>query len=338
MKKVISVILILSLAVLALAGCNGNSKTEENNEQTISITDAVGRTVSVPKDPKRIVCMNSDLLELAVILNAKDRIVAVDSYTNGGGSWVAEKYPDMANLPCPQMSNEINKEEMLKINPDLIITTIFGQIGYEEVLKIEKYVNAPIVVFSFEHLDTYFTEMSNMAKILNAEERYNEIKEKCDVLLNDVSSIVSQIPDNEKVSVYHALWDPYVTFGKNIFQIEQIAAAGGKCVTVELDGFGVTVTPEQIISWNPDCIVMIYECSIDAAAMKNDPKISSVNAIKNDRVYQHPESGWAFLSPRSILAVKWMSVNFYPEKYQAVDMDKEIDDFYKMLFGFGYEK
>ena len=336
MKKVISIILVLTLAMITMIGCNDNGRTVENTEQTISITDAVGRTVSVPQNPQRIVCLNSDLLELIIILGAKNRVVGIDSYTKSGGSWVAEKYSDMANLPCPQISNEINKEEMLNINADIIITTIFGQIAYEEVLKIEEYVDAPIVVFSFEHLETYFSEMENMSKILNTENRYNVIKEKCDELLNSVSKVVSTLTDNEKVSVYHALWEPYITFGKNIFEEEQIVTAGGKCVTSELDGFGISVTAEQILNWNPDCFVLVYECSLDT--VKNDQKLSSLNAIENNKIYQHPESGWAFLSPRSILTIKWLSINFYPEKYQEVNFDTEIDDFYKMLYGFGYQK
>jgi iron complex transport system substrate-binding protein len=67
-----------------------------------------------------------------------------------------------------------------------------------------------------------------------------------------------------------------------------------------------------------------------------DPRIASLSAIKNKRVYALPEASWDFSSPRALFCIEWLAEKLYPERFADLDMDAEADSFYQAVFGVDY--
>ena len=66
---------IASLLLCLIAVCPVNAASAA---QTTDITDAMGRSVSVPQSPGRAICSGAGCLQLLTYLQAKDRAVALD--------------------------------------------------------------------------------------------------------------------------------------------------------------------------------------------------------------------------------------------------------------------
>ncbi len=68
-----------------------------------TITDAAGRTVSIPDSVNRVICSGPGCLRLLTYLQAEDRAVAVDDIETRRGSFDARPYalvhPEFKSMP-----------------------------------------------------------------------------------------------------------------------------------------------------------------------------------------------------------------------------------------------
>jgi iron complex transport system substrate-binding protein len=128
--------------------------------------------------------------------------------------------------------------------------------------------------------------------------------------------------------------------GKNMMQTALIEKAGGINPAAQLKSGFVSVSTENIIEWNPDLIVVSQYFSEDLENIKSDPKYQSLNAVKNDEVHRFPSAlePWDFPSPSSYIAQLWLAVKAYPEIYQDLDYQKEVNQFYNTLYGKSFEE
>lgn len=339
MKKALFSIAILSILFFISTGC---SNTRLPEVEMMSIIDMIGREVEVPVDAQRIAVLNSYLLEIMIALDVDlNRVVAIDSYSQSGRSWVytTGRWPALMGLPSPEVNNEINVETMLSVNPDLILSVVIGEGAFSRIEPHEHLFDAPIVVFDLQSITTYNDNFELLAQIVDAKERSDFIINIFNDMFESLDAALENIELQDRVRVYHALSQPTNTLNANIFQSDQIVRAGGINVAAYMEGgwggLNIPVTVEQIIEWSPDVIVMLYECPLEA--FTEDARFAPIPAIVSGRVYRHPESGWGFASPRAIYAIKWLSVMFYPELFSDTDIASDLNVFYETLFGFPFQ-
>ncbi|MBQ0110306.1 MAG: Fe3+-citrate ABC transporter substrate-binding protein, partial [Oscillospiraceae bacterium] len=124
MKKTLSVLLILSLLICPLfCGCSSGADTKA--AATVTITDHLDQSVTLPSDISRIaVC---DILPLpsviAAFFNSADKIVAMSpaSMTAAKNSVLSQIYPEILNADTGAIDGtEVNVEELLKLDPQVV--------------------------------------------------------------------------------------------------------------------------------------------------------------------------------------------------------------------------
>jgi iron complex transport system substrate-binding protein len=113
-----------------------------------------------------------------------------------------------------------------------------------------------------------------------------------EVLASALAKELSQlkaVPVNENSpKVYAEIWhDPMTTIGKGTFLSDLIEIAGGQSVG---DGAGrdyYQISPEHVISTNPDVILCLYMGKNEGAsdALKSRPGWQHINAVRHDAVY-----------------------------------------------------
>ncbi len=298
------------------------------------IVDSLDREIELPDEVNRVVSLNSDLSEVIYALGAGDKLVSAGYRISANEAWIRDQVPELGELPSPHTPAGINLEELAALEPDLVITTLFGEVGYEEVLDSVGRLDVPIVVVSLETLEAYGEDLMLIARALGVEDRGEALAAFLNEHLESVESRTSEIADDERVEAYHGLWDVYFTIGPGIFEHDQIEAAGGVNVASSLSGFGAEVSPEQLLAWNPDIIFMLWEGQ--SADVLADPKLTDLAAVRTGNVFSHPEQGWGFATPRAIFAVTWLAEKMYPESFEDIDIGEAADQFYEEVYGFGY--
>jgi iron complex transport system substrate-binding protein len=321
--------------IFFINGCCTSPSPEPKGE-TVVVVDSLGNEVTIPKQVNKVASMRSGITEIICALGQKDKIVAVEEGVKEGagyGAFIAGVYPDLMDRDSPLAGGDINAEEMLRINPDLVLHGGYGRIKQAEAFK-EQVPEMPVVIAHFETLEHYMDDIRIVAQCVNAEERAEELIAYLQAKLDFVASRAGDVPEEEKVRVFYGGHDIYHAYGGETFEHFQIVNAGGVNVAADLTGWMPEVSAEQLLQWDPQVVVLLSGVSVDDVL--NDPKLASLSAVKAGRVYALPESGWDFSSPRALFCIEWLASKLYPERFADVDIEAEADEFYQSVFGVDY--
>ena len=338
-------VIVLSLAVF-VNGCAApesaptavpaTTTVEIPGGQTTIVVDSLGNEVAVPEEVKSVASMRCGITEIICALGQRDKIVAVEEGVKTGtgyGAFIASVYPDLMDRATPLAGHDINAEEMLRINPDVVLHGGYGRIKQAEALK-EQVPELPVVIAHFETIENYMDDIRIVAQCVDAEDRAEELIAYLQTRLDFVASRVSDVPEDQKVRVFYGGHDAYHAYGGETFEHSQIVAAGGVNVAEQLTGWMPEVSPEQMLQWDPQVIVLLNGAS--AEDVLNDPKLSGLSAVKDGRVYVLPEASWDFSSPRALFCIEWLATKLYAEKFVDVDIEADADEFYQAVFGVDY--
>jgi iron complex transport system substrate-binding protein len=284
MKKTKNLIILLLIIALSfsLTACSKEdnsaqtSNEAEGNGETVksqfplTITDFLGREITIEKEPERIVSLAPSVTELIFAVGAGDRVVGVTEY---------DTYPEeVKDLPKVGGFKGPNIELITAQEPDIVFASTLS--GKEEMETLEK-MGIPVVVIEAKSIDNIYESIEMLGKITNKEEKaqtiVNEMKSK-------IQEISEKVKDRPKIKVFHLIdingnW----TAGSGTFIHELINLAGGQNIAEDTEGW-VQYSIEELVSKNPDAIVMSSYAG-DVETIKNMEGYKETNAVKNNNIY-----------------------------------------------------
>ncbi|MDO9576047.1 MAG: ABC transporter substrate-binding protein [bacterium] len=329
--KVISRLLVLVMLTVALVVCVSQA---EEQATTRWITDMAGRTVEIPMEVNRVICLHPIPTYMAWRL-APNKLVSVDSVFKK--HLVANNFlfPDsekkrLDNLPVTEVFfKPIDREQILALEPDVIVSMTKDP----NVNKTQGHLGIPVVTVSKNTLNDYEASFRLMGKLLGNEKEGNELADYWHSVIERVTDETSQIPENERVKVYYASHDgPLSTVGPATVMASIIGLAGGINVSDNIYGpvtsEKVAVSMEQVLVWNPDVITTGYADVRDEILSSSEWK--EINAVKNHRVYAQLQYE-KLDGICSIMGLVWTAKTLYPEKTNFNLLD-EVKAFYSKFY------
>jgi len=304
--------------------------------ETKVVTDSVQRQVTIPKQVNRVASMRSGITEIICALGQKDKIIAVDEMVKAGnsyGAFIASVYPDLKSRAAPFASGDINAEEMLRLAPDVVLHGGLGRIKQAEAL-MKQAPSLSVVIAHFETIEHYMDDIRIVAQCVNAEERAEELIASLQKTLDGVTARVKDVPEAQQVRVFYGGHDIFHAYTSSTFEHSQIVMAGGVNVAGKLEGWLPEVSPEQLLIWDPQVVILLNGANVDEVL--TDKRLASLSAVKTKRVYALPEASWDFSSPRALFCIEWLAAKLYPGKFAGLDMEAEADAFYQQVFGVKY--
>ena len=331
-KKALCLIIVLLLVFSGFGGCAGMSAGTAN---TKVVTDILGREVTIPKDPQRIVCLYAATAHMMTLAGETEKIIGAP----GGikrDILLRTKYPDIVNISSPAQEGTINAEEIVRINPDLVLVRRNIVDSVSESEKLDK-LGLPYVVVDFYSIDDIKKSVEIVGEIFNKQEIATKYTAYMDETLAFVDERLEGLNENEKVSLYHTTNDALKTDAEGSLGDEITRRAGVINVSVQ-DGPDTEsqtkdTTLEQIYIWDPDAIIANEYYAVDYIMM-ND-KWSGLSAVKNGQVFSLPLGISRWCHQGSIephMAVLYIAWHFYPERFSDIDMEETIKDYYTRFF------
>ena len=334
--KLLVVVLTLISVVTITACSNKNNKKEaklEDDVKQITAIDAIGREIEKPQsiDKAAVTCYGGATHELS-ILGISENIVAQPSMDRF--AQLLKMYPRYKEVLDPGSFDEVNVEELLKVEPDMVFVGITSKKG-NELIEDAGMPTFTMLIGTAE-IDTVKKEFENVGKILGKEERSNELIKYWDEKLEMVKKLVDKVPQNERKKVYYA--------GENITSASSgkwghslIVGSGGINAAEEITkgAKGSEISVEQGIGWDPDVIVTQKRPS-GIAPIIDDERIKDLDVIKNKEVYSFPIGGfwWDRPSPESPLGFMWLAKTLYPEYTKEINLKKETKEFYSKFYNY----
>ena len=131
------------------------------------------------------------------------------------------------------------------------------------------------------------------------------------------------------------------TASSAMYQSGMIELAGGKNVAADiLDTYWVEISYEQLLSWNPEYIILASDASYTIDDVLADPNLAECAAIKNGNVYQipHKVEAWDSPVPSGILGSVWLATILHDDLFSDADASAIIDEYYETFYNFTYSE
>jgi iron complex transport system substrate-binding protein len=165
MQYAILVMLFLGLAVLpSTAEITIKEKAVDKTANSITVVDEVGRTVTVDLPIQKIISTDYRQMEVLLALGARDMIVGVDNTFHKRMPYFGLK--DVADVEIH--SQEVNYEQVLALQPDLVIIPARQGATADEIS--EKLKGVPVLAMGLASRDHIVPETQIMGELLDKED------------------------------------------------------------------------------------------------------------------------------------------------------------------------
>ncbi|MDK2912947.1 MAG: iron complex transport system substrate-binding protein [Methanolobus sp.] len=355
-----AVILMLALVVLS-SGCMGRSPAvvnmQSDTQEMITVTDALGRTVEVPRSPEHVICSGSGALRYLTYLEAQDRIVAVDSIETRESKYDARPYalanPQFKDYPVfGEFRGNDDPEKILMLDPQpQVIFKVYSTSGYDPA-ELQKKTGIPVIALNYGDMVNNRADMYQslriMGEVMGKESRAEELITFFDATIEDLNERTADVPEEEKISCYvggiarsgpHGFQSTEPTYPPFLFiNAKNVAYDPRNLSTAE-------VSRESILGWNPDVIFVDLSTtqSEDKSSalyqLRNDNAYRQLSAVKNGEVYSVLPYNWYTQNQCSVLVDAYYAGKLlYPDRFEDVDLEEKGTEIYAFLVGRGNEE
>lgn len=297
MKKLLAGLCAAAFAI-SLAGCGStNTATQDTqqqeaaatNSQEIILTDALGRRVTLPERPKRIVVTSASFLEPLEKVGGADLVVGRPDSHN--------QMPDYAKkLTSVGKVYQIDLEKVVACKPDLVILNK----GMNDKL-VDSLTDAgiPCVVLDMKSYDDVKQELDVLGQITGKEAEAVDLMKEMDAKINDVKG---KLPDQQscRVAIIHS-----TNQGLSVQLNGSIAGSIAKMLGWDNVAANDTPLPndpdsapyslETLASENPEFIFVTsmgdpkeLQAKMEQT-MQSDPAWNTISAVRDGHVYYLPQ-------------------------------------------------
>lgn len=329
-KKGILPLLVVIASLGAITGCSN----EVEQQEKISVTDMVGTTITITKNPKKVACVSRTSYDLLVAYGLGDKIDGAYKGTLKN-SWVPLIYPESKNHYVYEYQNS---------------SELFLSRGVDLVFAPEKYIaddlNAHgvpalcVSLYGTPTFDNYVTYLSQLVTKIwddaEVKEKAEAWESKVNTAIDDVTSELSK-HDIAKKKIFYVRGDKDNGIGYTDTQ-GSFTEYAYRTLGFDFIGASLTTTKpskEEIVEQNPDVFVCggQYQ-NKNLTTLKTEEPYINLDAVKNNKVYSIPIGFTAFeqLSAMTPIFFYDQANKIYPEFF-SYDVSGMVRSTIKEYFG-----
>lgn len=254
-------------AALLIAAVMGATQGASATSYPLTVTDDLGRSVTLKTQPRRIVSMLPSHTETLIAIGAGAQLIAVDRFSN---------YPKAAVEKLPKVGSayQPNIEAIVALKPDLVLAD-----ESSGSRLTEKLAQAGLTVYggTGQTFNEVFEKIAVIGRLTNHEAGATRLVTSMRAELNTLQASVLRLP---KVSTYYEIDPSPYSVGPNSFIGTLIARAGGQTIVPAALGDFPKLDPERIVNSNPQVMIGL---SLDDARRR--PGWTGLQAVKAGRVF-----------------------------------------------------
>ena len=347
-KRLLAVLLTLIMTASLLACGNSNEASNQTQQTTtspfsvmqetdtskvsypVTVTDQLGRTVTIEKEPEKIASSYYISTSLLLGLGLKDKLVGIEAKANTRPIYNLVS-SSLVSLPNMGTAKAFNTEACVAAGPDLVIIPA----KLKSVIPELEQLGLTVLAVNPENQQLLSECITMVGQAVNEPGKAKTLNATIESILDNVKTNVS---GTDTPKVYLAGNSAFLsTAGKAMYQDTLLTNAGGVNVASELtDTYWAEVSYEQVLSWNPDYIILAADATYTVDDVYNDANLADCTAVKEKHVYKLPSyiEAWDSPVPASFLGSVYIASILHPDKI-STDYYKEcVTEFYKTFYGF----
>lgn len=274
-----------------------------------AVVDQAGRVVEVPESPTRVASAFGVATAYLYALGAGDRVVGA-RYLGIPESPIARGI--MARIDpgweAKGFPGDVAVETVVALRADLVV----GGTRHLRLADLLGDVGVPTVIYAAETFAAVREATELTGRILGREDEGRRLV----VFFDEVLAVAGQaVRPDVRPRVLFVGTEPLRVAATGMYQAQLIALAGGEPAARDLPGTAwQNVSPEQVLLWDPDVIVIASYGVATAASFLDDPVFGGVRAVRSGRVYKMPQLlfAWDNPIPESALGIVWLAGLLHP--------------------------
>ncbi len=270
-----------------------------NKTQDTKPNCVISQKNPLKKTPMKVVSVSPAVTEILFALDCGDRLIGRTDFCN---------YPPEAkNIKSIGGINNTNLEEVIKLKPDLVITSsIFTKKMFQTI------EDAGIPIISFRETNTIEGLYETIEMLGEVMDKETKAKSIIDSFKEDLKNVKIKRDSVQKIRKTTTLPKVYYVVGfgqmgdfsagKNTFINEIITLAQGDNIAKE--SLNWSFSKEEIFANQPDYIFIRKE---DSAQFVKTHPYTQLKAVKENKVFGIESNLMDILSPRTIKAIEFIS-------------------------------
>jgi iron complex transport system substrate-binding protein len=272
------------------------------------ITDQLGRDVSLPDEPVRVISLAPSITEIVFALERHRALAGVTIFSD---------FPEAArSLPKVGSYVHLDLERIIALRPDLCIAIKDGN-PVEIINRIES-MGIPVFAVNPRNLETVMETISHLGKVLNAEKKAQTLTANMRYRKQRVTTLVKKAGHRPRIFFQIGI-SPIVSVGSDTFIHELIVLAGGKNLAA-----GPVPYPrfsrEQVLNLAPDVIIItsMARKAVFEQVKAEWQKWPNLPAARNGRIYLEDSDILHRPTPRLVEGLEKLFKMLHPELSEAI--------------------
>jgi len=273
----------------------------------ITLTDGLGRTVTLASPAQRVVSLAPSLTEILFTVGAGDQVVGRDEYSD---------YPEAAKnvTSIGSTYQTLNTELILSLHPDLVVAA--GLNSPEQIKALE---DLEVTVYMFTNptdFEGMYEHLHIMGQLTGHE---GEAADLVESLQKRVDAVVQKAAGAETPKVFYEIdgtdhpAKPW-TSGPNTFMDAMISMAGGINIGGVLADPWAQISLEEIVLQDPDFIILgdtAYGVTIESVGQRSG--WGELTAVKNGAIFAFDDNLASRPGPRLVDGLEALVGILHPE-------------------------
>ena len=326
----------------------------ETGPEIITVTDSVGRTVEVPKDPDAVICSGGGALRYLTYLEAQDKIVAVDSmeYKVSVGKAYAVANDFFDGYPTFGKYGGENLEAILTLDPQpQVIFQMYATDGYDPE-ELQDKTGIPVISLKEGDMvnkrEDMYQILRIMGEVMAKEDRAEEVINFMDMEIADLNERTVDVPDEEKITCYaggvgkSGAYD-FLCTDSNYPALYFINA---KNVAYNAENMSVEkISKESILVWDPEIVFLELRPSMFDGEnyapyqLAHDGYYGQLSAVQNGNVYgMLPYKFYSHNPDTALVDAYFAGTILFPEQFKDVTVEGKAAEIYGFLVCEGDEE
>lgn len=277
------------------------------SDYPMEIVDQMGRTVTIPIKPARIISLSTANTEILFALGARSNIVGVDDCSKRD---LKEKMPELEEVVEVGSYAGVDIEKVIALQPDLVLAVPYQK---EAVESLEE-LGLPVFTLEARSIEAVLNNIKLIGRIIDREADTSILASNIEQRSKNIAEKTSELTEAEKPTVLY-LYEPMWVAGSNTMANDLIQEGGGVNIFSDLDECK-EVDIEAVITRDPQVIFCVQGYAPTLEYIMGETRLQEVAAVKNGRVYGIQAALVDIPGPRIIDALELIAGYLHPELFE----------------------
>lgn len=276
-------LVFLFLALLALLSVSAGLAESAG----VAVTDMYDRQITLEEPATRIVALSPSDCEILCAIGCEDALVGRGQYCD---------YPEsVLDVPVVQSGAETNMEEILALNPQVVLMSDMSQTA-EQVGQLEQN-GVKVVISDANTIEETYVAVRMIGRLMGRDAEAEAVVADMQAAFDEIAAKSPATGKTVYFEVTPLQWGLW-TAGSGTFMDELATLCGMTNAFADIEGWA-SISEEQVLARNPDYIVSIAGMGDTAVEeIMGREGWGELSAVKNAEVFNADSNAIARPGPR----------------------------------------